>query len=290
MNVLLATDGSKPAEAAANLLKRLPLPPTTELSLLTVSLKLDQASVSRESPSEVMTPHADELLAQESARFDDTGWKVHTIAREGNAAHEIIEAASELRTNLVVVGAKGLSGLKRFLLGSVSQKVMKYSPCSVLVVRHRERDAGTTASDSPLRIVLAYDDSEPAKRAAQFLGSLARQDRVEVLVVTVQVLVTTFRMDLKQKQDPLWREQQLKANADLERVVQELRSLTPHVTSQLLEGDDASDEILNVSGDFDADMIVLGATGHAGIERFLLGSVANRVLHHANCSVLVARG
>ena len=290
MNVLLATDGSKSAEAAANLLKRLPLPATTELTLLTVSPKLDQASVNRESPSKVMTAHEDELLAQESARFDDTGWKVRTITREGHAAHEIIEAASALGTSLVVVGAKGLSGLKRFLLGSVSQKVMKYSPCSVLVVRQRDRDTRSAGSDSPLRIVLAYDDSKPAKRAAQFLASLPRQDRVEVLVVTVQVLMTTFRMDLKQKQDPLWREQQLKANADLERVVQELQSLTPHVTSQLLEGDDASDEILNVSGDFDADVIVLGATGHAGIERFLLGSVANRVLHHAHCSVLVARG
>ncbi|MDA1052948.1 MAG: universal stress protein [Planctomycetota bacterium] len=167
---------------------------------------------------------------------------------------------------------------------------MKYAPCSVLVVRQTSRTTKSGGSGSPLRVVLAYDDSKPAERAVQFLASLPRQDRVEVLVVTVQVLITTFRMDLKQKQAPLWREQQLKANADLERVASELQSLTPHVTSQLLEGSDASEEILNVAGDFDADVIVLGATGHAGIERFLLGSVANRVLHHAHCSVLVARG
>ena len=66
MNVLLATDGSKSAEAAANLLKRVPLPPTTELTLLTVSPKLDQASVNRESPSKVMTAHGRVALATAS--------------------------------------------------------------------------------------------------------------------------------------------------------------------------------------------------------------------------------
>ncbi len=290
MRVLLATDGSTSSEAAANLLLQLPLPPTCELTLLTVLPRLDQATMKRESVSKSVTEHAEQLLAQESARFDETGWKVRTVTRQGHIAHEIVEAARAFDATLVVVGAKGLSGLKRFLLGSVSQNVMKYAPCSVLVVRQSGRGVLSGASDATLRVVLGYDDSKPAERAVQFLASLPRQDRVELLVVTVQVLITAFRMDLKLKQGPLWHEQQLKANADLERVTQELQSLTPHVSARLLEGSDASDEILNVAGDFDADVIVLGATGHAGIERFLLGSVANRVLHHAHCSVLVVRG
>lgn len=290
MHVLFATDGSESSEAAANLLQRIPLAPTIELTLLTVLPQLDRAATKRESLSKSVAAHAEELLAQESARFDETGWKVSTVTRQGHIAHEIVEAAGALVANLVVVGAKGLSGLKRFLLGSVSQKVMKYAPCSVLVVRQNSRVARSGDSESPLRVVLAYDDSKPAERAVEFLASLPRQDPVEVLVVTVQTLITAFRMDLKQKQGPLWREQQAKATSDLERVASELQSLTPHVTSRLLEGSDAADEILNVAGDFEADLIVLGATGHAGIERFLLGSVANRVLHHANCSVLVVRG
>lgn len=289
MQVLFATDGSGSSEAAANLLQRMPLPRTSELTLLTVLPRLDQAMTKRESLSKSDTDHAEELLVRESARFDETGWKVRTMTREGHIAREIVEAANGLGANLLVVGAKGLSGLKRFLLGSVSQNVTRYAPCSVLVVRQHSRAARSGDAEAPLRVVLAYDDSEPAERAVKFLASLPRQERVEVLVVTVQILITALGLDLKQKQGALWHETQLKMTSDLNRVASELLPLTPHVVPRLLEAADAAEGILNVAGDFDADLIVLGATGRSGIERLLLGSVANRVLYHANCSVLVVR-
>ncbi len=60
----------------------------------------------------------------------------------GHEAEEILKATKRIRANLVVMGSKGLTGLRRFLLGSVSHKVVRYAPCSVLVVRH-DRSSNT---------------------------------------------------------------------------------------------------------------------------------------------------
>ncbi len=61
--------------------------------------------------------------------------EVETFARQGDAADAILDVAEEQRSDLVVVGHRGLTGAKRFLLGSVPNKVSHYAPCSVLIVR-----------------------------------------------------------------------------------------------------------------------------------------------------------
>ena len=61
--------------------------------------------------------------------------KVETIARQGDAADAIIDVAEELRSDLIVVGNRGMTGARRFLLGSVPNKVSHHAPCSVLIVR-----------------------------------------------------------------------------------------------------------------------------------------------------------
>jgi nucleotide-binding universal stress UspA family protein len=61
--------------------------------------------------------------------------EVQTFARQGDAADAILDVAEEQRTDLIVVGNKGMTGAKRFLLGSVPNKVSHHAPCSVLIVR-----------------------------------------------------------------------------------------------------------------------------------------------------------
>jgi nucleotide-binding universal stress UspA family protein len=61
------------------------------------------------------------------------------------------------------------------------------------------------------------------------------------------------------------------------------------VTTQLREGADASEELMTVAREVRADLIVMGHCGSGGVERFLLGNVANQVAHHAPCAVWVVR-
>jgi nucleotide-binding universal stress UspA family protein len=78
---------------------------------------------------------AESVLARESRAVEDKGVEVVTHAREGDPAEVLIGVAEEVSADLIVVGARGLSGLQRFLLGSVSNKLSHHAPMSVMVVR-----------------------------------------------------------------------------------------------------------------------------------------------------------
>ncbi len=72
--------------------------------------------------------------AKEDARIAGVT-KVEAFARQGDAADAILDVAEEQRSDLIVVGNRGMTGAKRFLLGSVPNKVSHHAPCSVLIVR-----------------------------------------------------------------------------------------------------------------------------------------------------------
>jgi nucleotide-binding universal stress UspA family protein len=61
--------------------------------------------------------------------------QVETFERQGEAADAILDVAEEQRADLIVVGNKGMTGAKRFLLGSVPNRISHHAPCSVLIVR-----------------------------------------------------------------------------------------------------------------------------------------------------------
>lgn len=140
--ILLALDGSKEAHAAARA--------ATEISLSTGS-ELDLVQVLQAGP--LPYPHyyamdkyeADleraegvsrKFLEKQAKRMESDGVTVAGVrVRTGNPDHEIVELAEELDAGLIVVGSRGLGGVKRALLGSVSDSVVRHAHCSVLVVR-----------------------------------------------------------------------------------------------------------------------------------------------------------
>jgi nucleotide-binding universal stress UspA family protein len=303
MKILFATDGSRDAQAAVEVLTRLPLPPDTEMLVLTV---IDQvAPVSFLQPQGEtldqqqgpVPPQVEDMLAREVERFRETGWHVSTMVRQGHVVQQIIEAADECAADLVVVGSRGLSGVKRFLLGSVSQGVVQYAPCSVLVTRwpSDNEDAGEqpvrghAENVSRCRILVAYDGSAPARAAVDTLVTLPLQARAEVTVVTVLTLITSYRMDILQQLSAAWQEEKQAAQAELETIARMIRQATPEVTTQWREGADPSHEILEVAAAMHADLILVGHKGKGSVERFLLGSVSERIVQYAPCSVWLTR-
>jgi nucleotide-binding universal stress UspA family protein len=86
----------------------------------------------------IINPRDDAIALLEQARREAERagvGAVETFARQGDAADAILDVAEEQRTDLIVVGNKGMTGAKRFLLGSVPNKVSHHAPCSVLIVR-----------------------------------------------------------------------------------------------------------------------------------------------------------
>jgi nucleotide-binding universal stress UspA family protein len=77
----------------------------------------------------------DASLREASAQAQEAGVEAETYARQGDPADAILDVAEERGADLIVVGNKGMTGAKRFLLGSVPNKVSHHAPCSVLIIR-----------------------------------------------------------------------------------------------------------------------------------------------------------
>jgi nucleotide-binding universal stress UspA family protein len=140
---VVGTDGSDTAKHAVQ--EATELAKQTGASLDVVSA-FDPVPASRlreerlQAPSDIahaVNPHEDvnAILAEAEAEISAAGVKVRTFARQGEAADAILDVAEEQGADLIVVGNKGMTGAKRFLLGSVPNKVSHHAPSSVLIVR-----------------------------------------------------------------------------------------------------------------------------------------------------------
>lgn len=86
--------------------------------------------------SEIDKKEAEDILKQSLETLKPRGVKPKTAIRMGEPATEILEFATENDIDYIVMGSRGLSGIKKFLMGSISTRVMEHSDCSVLIVKH----------------------------------------------------------------------------------------------------------------------------------------------------------
>jgi nucleotide-binding universal stress UspA family protein len=139
--ILLATDGSEEAQLAAASAADLAEKTNSDLHVLTVGPDLPLYELP-EHPAEFEDVVRDnrraakELLEQQVKRIEESGVPVkETHLREGRAAEEIVELAEEIGAGLIVMGSRGHGRLKRALLGSVSDAVVRHAHCPVTIVR-----------------------------------------------------------------------------------------------------------------------------------------------------------
>ena len=302
MRVLLATDGSGSAAAALDVLTGFPFPAGSEAIVLSVidgktfdesrALTDEQTRTIRET-RDVIREETEQFLGGEGERLREAGWGGTTEIRYGDPADEIIKAAEEHAVDLVVLGSHGTSGIRRFLLGSVSDRVLIYAHCSVLIIKPPAEGGAAARADAQRearwRILLAYDNSEVSRKALSLCASLPLDDRAQVTALRVMPMVTAYRQDIRQRLNTIWQQKQQAAKTTLEEAVQALRWSTPCVSSELREASDVSEEILDFAEKTGTDLIMVGCKGKSAIERFLLGSKTNRIARHAHCSVWVVR-
>jgi nucleotide-binding universal stress UspA family protein len=143
-SILVGTDGSETARTAVRRAIDLSAGLGARLQIVSAyepvsdqRLRGDQVNV----PADLqwmINPHDDVMALLEAAQAEahEAGvTDVETFARQGDAADAIVDVAEEQGSDLIVVGNKGMTGAKRFLLGSVPNKVSHHAPCSVLIVR-----------------------------------------------------------------------------------------------------------------------------------------------------------
>lgn len=205
----------------------------------------------------------------------------HHVAR-GHADEVIVERAAEQGADLVVVGTRGLTGLKRFFLGSVAENVVRASQTSVLVAR------GQVAGFD--RVLVAVDFSPASERAVDMACALAAPDAELVLFHAWQFPPGTAGLRATTAKDDAvgeLREQILALNTGRGEALCRRVTRTGRSARFVQEHGAAATEIQAQLEAGPYDLVCLSTHGHRGFRRFLLGSVTEATVRHAPCSVLV---
>jgi nucleotide-binding universal stress UspA family protein len=295
MRILFATDGSSAAESAEQCLNALPLPPGSAVHALTVigawpvpaPVLGEPAMLQYETVLRAEQESAEKVLAETVTRLQRDGVEVETHIRRGEPAFQVLHAAEELEPDLLVVGSHGRTGLEAFILGSVARNVAKHARCPVLIAR--------APREGLRRVVLAVDDSEHASHAAGFLARLPLPAAAEITVVHVlrpydpfPGMFPTDLPEFQQDVEEVRRHHRAAAEALVEARREQVAASGHTVTAALREGNPAA-EVLAAAAELPADLVVAGARGASLIEGLLVGSVADRLLKQAPCSVLIVR-
>lgn len=265
-HVLVATDGSDGSAGAIR--TGVALARTYGAQLTGLSIALDNPEYSTFVPNlqEMAQQHAREAL---KTFVEEAGEDAGTTIRDAtDPATAIIEAASELKSDIIVLGRRGKRGLARMMVGDATAKVVGQAECPVLVVPR-------AAHLWEKHILLATDGSEYSDAAIDAAGRVARQARLPVKVVSV---VTSSHSE----------ERRQEAKRAVAVALERLKGLGVEAECQVEEGrpDDAIIKAAEAAG---ADLIIIGSHGRAGLRKILLGSVAERVIGHAPCSVLIIK-
>jgi nucleotide-binding universal stress UspA family protein len=133
--VVLAVDGSTASKRALQFVLRTmkPVSPTGQGGQTPVTVAVVHAMPFLNYPE--LREAGSSLVKACSQKLLEAGYRVEQVSKIGNPADEILKAAETHEADLIVTGAKGLGAVGRFLLGSVSTRVVQHAHCSVLVVR-----------------------------------------------------------------------------------------------------------------------------------------------------------
>ena len=200
------------------------------------------------------------------------------IQETGHPVEVILRVAEREEVDLIVVGSRGLRGVKELFLGSVSSGVMHHAHCPVLIVRRGHVPTDATAFE---KIVLASDGSERAQKAAQVAVDMAQQFATSLTVLNVSV--DLYSLMLPEEEEALTKEDTLTGDMSPDhyasRVLELVRKNVGGVAkeagvycSYVQKSGHPYDAILRFAEEHDPDLIVVGSRGLGGFEQMLVNS------------------
>ncbi|MCA9804807.1 MAG: universal stress protein [Cyanobacteria bacterium HKST-UBA02] len=208
----------------------------------------------------------------------------------GDTASTILDCARGRGCDLIVVGSHGKNAITRFVMGSVSNKVLQHAACPVEIVRKTNRK-------ERLKVLIPVDFSRSARAALDLAASqLSADSNISCKVVTAIEPVTYYYQGLEMSSSTAAalmteREKSIKrAGKELPDMGKALveKFGRDNVSFEVCDGYPA-DEIVDIARTWPADLIIMGSHGRQGFSKLILGSVSQSVAMHAPCSVIVIR-
>ncbi len=238
------------------------------------------------------------------------GIQVETSVLVGSPAQTLLSMASMFKADLIVMTSQGKTGVKRWMLGSVAQKVARHSSIPVLVLHETgATPVGARRDSSPVRALVTLDGSVLAKTALEPAAELiaALSTPVPGTLHLLRVVKPLAFDEKKVDAEYILRAQEQgmhKAKTYMQSVVKHLREgpigkLNLTITWSVALSDDVADTIIKaaelgedgVSGGIPGrcDMIAMATHGRAGLQHWVLGSVTERVLSATRLPLLIVR-
>jgi len=298
MKILLTTDGSDGAAAAARTACQILRTENRQVDLLCVAPEYrprmtgwDESWAGQRYRHRIVTA-TQRILDRANAALAAQGIMARAQSEIGSPQGVIVQRS--VGYDLTVLGARGRGELSEAGLGPVANHVLHHAPGSVLIGRELHSDSG-------FRVLVAVDGSTASSRALEVMTSLL--DLESAGVVLMHVMETPWihlglERDWLRFKDPVhdqiepeieWdKELQAEAQRLIDQAREQLRPYHPGIEVEMAEGIPA-DEILSQAEKRDCDLIVLGATGVTDLKHQLLGSVSSKIAWEASCSVLVVR-
>ena len=228
-----------------------------------------------------MNRRGEQLSALGVERLRRIGIPSQVVIMRGNPEFLIPFAARSWPADLIIMRAHNRKDFRRRLLGSVAKSVVESAPCSVEVVRARERSEATRG----LRVLLATDGSGASIAASQAVAEMSWPENTEVRVVSAVNPMIYSLEELGLTGGTATDH----AHRAIGSAVQVLNGAPLKISAEVIAGR-AARQIIARAKQWEADLIVLGTNERRGLSRLRFGSTSAAVAKRAHCSVRVIRG
>lgn len=277
--LLVAIDGSGPSLHALKYSFRLAAHEKSWITVCSVvpPYEGDLELISITNIRSVMRQPCEKALAEAAAIAKKSGALIKTVCEEGEVYERIIDLAEAENCDLIIMGRTGQHPLERRLIGNVAARVIGYSGIDVLVVPNGP-------SIGWERILIATDGSRYSQAAAMKALDFAQAYGSALTVVSVVDVPPEFYGEAPNAVEALINN----ARRYVEKVSELAEAAGIKVDTYVKEGE-VYETIVGLVPEHKIDMIMMGSHGRTGLRRLLMGSVAEKVIGHAPCPVLVAK-
>jgi nucleotide-binding universal stress UspA family protein len=215
-------------------------------------------------------------------RLEGDGIECSTSLERGDPADGILTAAAAVEPDLIVMSTHGHSGVTRWLRGSVAERVLRSSPTPLLVLNPAAL-AETSGGEGIRRILVPLDGSELADRVLPMVEGLALARDAMVTLLRVQPFAPAA-VPSPILQPTGWDPRQVEGTLALQK--QRLEEAGVRVEIRAAIGNEAA-EIVSAAAD--SDLVAMTTHGRSGPSRWWFGSVAEQVVRHCDCPLLLLR-
>jgi nucleotide-binding universal stress UspA family protein len=284
--ILVPLDGSNLADQALAYAEELAIAFNSEVILLYVS-----------EPKEEQYRHMHQLYLEEVAKRVREHVKkrarIKTAILTGEAAEEIINYAGKNKVSVIIMASHGRSGITAWVMGSVANNVLQATEVPVLLIGVSKPPRKVPPKRLVERVLLPLDGSERGEVAVPYVKKLIDKLGVEVILLGVvaagQHIRTVGGLDYILYPEAELELVKTEAKEYLDRVYQRLKGGKGALRLELKVSGDVAGEIIKFADRAKASLIAISAHGHSGIEKWVFGSVANKIVQASKIPVLVVR-